>query len=128
MISKRLLKAQAFYQRNVSEFLESVGAIKKDANYILKTPIGPLHICIFDSWVACRFEDIRAATVFTKGVSNEFTGKWNWHYSNDPVTLNNGLIIGNFVHAIERLLEYQPTKEDVLIPTKRLTNPIRSLP
>jgi len=113
MITKKLLKAQAFFRHNVQEFIESVGAVQHNDGYVLKTPIGPLHIWIFDNWIACRFEDVCAATVFTKRISNRFSGKWNWHYYDDPVTLNNGLLIGDFVHAIERLLAYIPTEEDV---------------
>jgi hypothetical protein len=119
MTTKRLLKAQAFFRHNVQEFLESVGAVKNNDGLILHTPIGLLNIWIYDCWIACRFEDQFAATIFTKGRSNRYSGKWNWHYYNDPVTLNNGLVIGNFVHAIERLLAYKPTKED-LAETERL--------
>ena len=113
MITKKLLKAQAFFRYNVQEFLESVGAVKQDDGFILNTPIGQLNIHIYDCWIACRFEDVYAATVFTKGVSNRFSGKWNWLFCDDPVTLNNGLVIGDFVHAIERLLAYKPSKKDV---------------
>ena len=113
MTTKRLLKAQAFFRHNVQEFIESVGATKNNDGFVLNTPIGQLSIYIYDCWIACRFDDVPAATVFTRGVSNRFSGKWNWHYYNDPVTLNNGLVIGDFVHAIERLLAYKPTEEDV---------------
>ncbi len=119
MITKRLLKAQAFFMRNVQEFLESVGATKNNDGFVLNTPIGPLNIWIYECWIACRFDDVHAATVFTKGMSNRFSGKWNWHYCNDPVTLNNGLVIGNFVHGIEKLLAYKPTERDV-VETNRL--------
>ncbi len=129
-MTTKLLKAQEFFQRNVQEFIESVGAMKNDDSLILTTPIGLLNIHIYENWIDCRFEDVHAATVFTKGVSNRFSGKWNWHYYNDPVTLNNGLAIGDFVHAIESLLAYKPTEEDVaevnrlktLTPTKRSGN------
>jgi hypothetical protein len=113
MTTKRLLKAQAFFRHNVQEFIESVGAVQHNDGYILNTSIGKLNIWVYDCWIACRFEDQFAATVFTKGASNRFSGKWNWHYYNDPVTLNNGLVIGDFVHAIERLLEYKPSEKDV---------------
>jgi len=113
MITKKLLKAQAFFRYNVQEFLESVGAVKHNDGFVLHTPIGTLNIRIFDCWIACSFEDQYAATVFTKHVSNPFSGKWNWLYHDDPVTLNNGLVIGDFVHAIEKLLAYKPSKKDV---------------
>ena len=110
MASKRLLKAQAFFRHNVQEFVESVGATKNGDGHILKTPIGPLLIRIFDNWIACRFDDVPAAYIFTMGKSNRYSGKWNWHYYNDPITLNNGLVIGDFVHEVERLLSYDPSK------------------
>jgi len=125
MVTKKLLKAQAFFQHNVQEFLESVGATNNNDGFILHTPIGLLNIHIYENWIACRFDDVCAATVFTKGVSNPFSGKWNWLYHDNEITLNNGLAIGDFVHAIERLLAYKPSKEDVAeanrlrqIPTK----------
>jgi hypothetical protein len=128
MITKKLLKAQAFFRHNVQEFVESVGAGKQADGYILNTPIGQLHIWIFDNWIACRFENVPLATIFTKGISNPYTGKWNWHYYSDAATLNNGLTIADFVHAVERLLAYIPTEEDVaeanrhrqMTPTKRV--------
>ena len=113
MTTKKLLKAQAFFRHNVQKFIESVGAVKQADGFVLNTPIGLLHIWIYDCWIACRFNDVHAATVFTRGKSNPFSGKWNWLYHDDPITLNNGLLIGEFVHAIERLLEYKPTEEDV---------------
>ena len=112
-MTTRLLKAQHFFRHNVEEFIESLGATNNNDGYILNTPIGQLNIHIYENWIACRFEDQYAATVFTKGVSNRYSGKWNWLYHNDPVTLNNGIVIGDFVHAIERLLAYKPSKEDV---------------
>jgi hypothetical protein len=121
MISKRLLKAQAFFRHNVQEFIESVGAIRQNNGYVLNTPIGLLHIWIYDNWIACRFENVAAAHIFTRGRSNRFSGKWNWHYSSDVTTLNNGLIIGAFIHAIERLLAYKPTEEDI-VKSNRLRN------
>jgi len=121
MITKKLLKAQEFFQRNVREFIESVGATKNSDAYILNTPIGTLNIRIFEYWIACRFDDVHAATVFTKGASNPYSGKWNWLYHDDPVTLNNGLLIGDFVHEIERLLAYRPIEED-LEEVNRLRN------
>jgi hypothetical protein len=120
-MTTKLIKAQEFFQRNVSEFIESVGAKLKDDSYILITPIGKLNIRIFECWIACRFEDVCAATVFTKGLSNPFSGKWNWLYHNDVGTLNNGLVIADFVHAIERLLAHIPTEEDS-VEAERLRN------
>lgn len=76
MITKKLLKAQEFFQRNVREFIESVGAVKNDDGFVLNTPIGTLNIRIFECWIACRFEDVHAATVFTQGASNRYAGKW----------------------------------------------------
>jgi hypothetical protein len=113
MTTKKLLKARTFFQRNVREFLESVGAVKNDDGFVLNTAIGQLNIWIFENWIACRFEDVHSASVFTRGVCNRFSGKWNFLYYDDPVTLNNGLVIADFVHAIEKLLAYRPTPAEV---------------
>lgn len=113
MATKKLLAAQAFFQRNVREFLESVGVVKNNDGFVLDTAIGKLNIWVYENWIASKFDDVHAATVFTRGVCNRFSGKWNFVFHDDPVTLNNGLIIGDFVHAIEKLLDYKPTVEEV---------------
>jgi hypothetical protein len=119
-ITKKLTIARAFFQRNVCEFVESIGAVAKPCDfareYILQTSIDQVEITVFENWIACQFADLCAAAVFTERNgprTNLHSGKWNFIYSDEPDVLNNGLVIGDFVSAIERLLAYVPTPEDV---------------
>ena len=120
MVTKKLAKARAFFQRNVCEFIVSVGAIKKPCDYadqyILTTSIGQVEVTVLDHWIACQFADSIAALVFTscRGPRTSlYSGKWNFHYFDEPDVLNNGLAIGDFVSAIESLLAYVPTPKDL---------------
>ena len=105
-ITKKLMKARTFFRRNVCEYLESVGAVAKPCDfareYLLETPVGRLTITVFDNWIACCFADPKAAAA--RVPSNPYSGKWNFHYADDAGVLNNGLVIGNFVLALEGLL------------------------
>jgi len=40
-----------------------VWGMKHKDGYVLETPIGPLHIRVFDNWIACRFENVPLATI-----------------------------------------------------------------
>jgi hypothetical protein len=118
-ITMKLASARAFFQRNVCEFVESIGAAAKPCDfareYILETSIGQLEITVFENWIACQFADLCAAVVFTERNgprTNLYSGKWNFIYADEADVLNNGLVIGDFVSAIEQLLAYVPTPED----------------
>lgn len=113
MITNKLLAAQSFFCRNVEEFLESAGALKTTDGFVLNSAIGKLNIWVYENWIACRFDDPFAAHVFTRGISNRFSGKWNFIFHNDPITLNNGLVIADFVHSVENLLAYSPTPAEM---------------
>ena len=110
-------KASAFFQSNVSGFVESIGGVTKDCDYAkeytLETSIGQMVITIFDSWISCSFADNFAAFVFSRNNGPKtglFAGKWMFLYH--AKSLANGLIIGDFVEAVERLMAYVPTPEE----------------
>jgi hypothetical protein len=84
----------------------SVGAVPYEDGLHLATRLGPLHIWVYDDWIACRFDDAETAYAYTKGSCNEsnrHNGKWNWYYNNDPVTLNCNAAICDFMFEIQKL-------------------------
>jgi hypothetical protein len=106
-MNKKLEAAQEFFNKNASEALVSVGAVPYEDGFHLNTRVGPLHIWVLDNWFACQFDDAEAAHVATKGaqnVSNRHNGKWNWYYNNDPVTLNCGMAIADFMFELQKLV------------------------
>lgn len=120
--SKKLLKAQEFFRRSMKEFIESKGAIPTPDGFYdhaLVTPIGCLRITVYENWIACRFDNVTAATVFTTrhcgGIAcNPYSGKWNFHYHDDANTLSDLLLTRSFVACLERLLVYNPSAEERL--------------
>ena len=93
-ITKKLLAARAAFKARVSEFLKSVGASQNDGTYEWKlgTTLGELDISVWDSAIMCRFTDVERGSNFTRQFtsqsSNPFSGKWNWHFTDDADTLN----------------------------------------
>lgn len=58
------------------------------ARYTLVTRAGALNVTAYDTWIACRFDDVEAAKkVARTGILNPFSGKYNFMYSadNDPL-------------------------------------------
>ena len=98
--------AKQFFRRNVCEYLEGIRANKTGDDYFLNTLAGVFRITPHGGWIACRFDDVERAGYFLykhKLQTCTVEGQWDWHYNNRDYT--NGLIIGKFVKAIERLLE-----------------------
>jgi hypothetical protein len=60
-MNKKLLAAQAFFNMNASEALVSVGAVPSDDCFHFNTRVGPLHIWVNDDWIACKFDNAKAA-------------------------------------------------------------------
>jgi hypothetical protein len=59
MITKKLLKAQTFFKKNVQEFIESVGATNNNDGFILNTPIGQLSIHIYECFYQGREQSLQ---------------------------------------------------------------------
>jgi hypothetical protein len=84
--SKRLLKLEERFKRNITEYLVSLGARPGHFyDYELDTPAGLLHLTVYENWVATRFDDVDLGRAFTEptgcNVSNRYSGKWNFHFS-----------------------------------------------
>lgn len=108
-ITKKLLAARAAFKKRVCDFLKTIGAAPNDVAYDWKlvTPIGDLDISVWDSAIMSRFADVERGTDFTRKFTaqscNPYSGKWNWHFDDDPDELN-GNCEAQFVRYVTLLL------------------------
>lgn len=71
-----------------SEFNASApGLLGYDWN--IQTPLGVLSVTFYRDWIACRFENIKAALTVVD--CNEFSGKWNFHGEDREQTMRHWL-------------------------------------
>jgi len=87
-ITKRIRLACERFQRTVLEFITSKGATPGSFyDFEIETKAGNLHLTPYDTWVACRFDDVeRARTIVgNDGRLNRCSGKWNFHFSHDEI-------------------------------------------
>ena len=110
--AKQLAKAHERFQSALTEYVVSKGAKpSKFYDHELDTPAGLLRISVHDSWIATRFDDVAAGKLFTEShhvPCNPYSGKWNFHFSNDPASLEPNAAIAHFGHYLDRLLNWQP--------------------
>ena len=59
-----------------------IPAAPNAGNWTLESSFGPLHVSVYDNWVACRFEDVKRAAKVVN--CNRNTGKWNFHFEKFP--------------------------------------------
>ena len=70
----------------------------------LDTVAGTMRLTPYDTWIACRFDDVEAAKLRVRfGALNPWSGKWNWHY--EQPNANDAEF---FAENIERLLDTAP--------------------
>lgn len=119
--SKKLTAAREFFQRNAIEQIERVGAKRADGEgHTIETPAGTLRIHVYDdAWIAARFDDVHLGHVVTKAigcrpdqVASWPSGKWNFHYADEPAALNHPSLPMDFVAYLELLLAYVVTDAD----------------
>ena len=117
-ITKKLLAARAAFKTRVCEFLKTLGACQSDGTYewTLSTPIGDLNVGVWDSAIMCRFTDVERGTAFTRQFaaqsSNPYSGKWNWHFEDNPDTLNGGCET-QFMRYVKLLMSLETLPEDL---------------
>lgn len=117
-ITKKLLAARATFKTRVGNFLKSVGADETDRLYEWKlaTPIGELNVSLWDNAIMCRFIEVEQATAFTRRFTsqscNPYSGKWNWHFEDDPDTLN-GNCEAQFLKYVTLLMSLGTLPEDL---------------
>lgn len=81
------------FQREMTTMFESMGAVKDHPRgtytYLLETNLGDLHISVYDTWVAMKFDDVQKAVAFIgKFNMNPFSGKWNFHFTRENMEEN----------------------------------------
>lgn len=83
---------KAAFQVAAKEFLKDVGAVAAPGGFSngfeceLQTRAGRLKITLYDTWFACRFDDVEEAKRILWGSDpnrtlNPFSGKWNHHFN-----------------------------------------------
>lgn len=108
-ITKKLLAGRAAFRKRACDFLKAVGAVPSDGAYEWKpvTTIGDLDISVWDAAIMCRFADVEQGTDFTRKFTaqscNPYSGKWNWHFDDEPNELN-GDCEAQFVRYVTLLL------------------------
>jgi len=109
---KRLAKAQEQFKVAVMSYLDSIGARPSHSCGLeLDTPAGLLHLCVYDNWVAGRFDDVKLATTLTMKTGrpcNHCSGKWNFHYFDGTIeSLNPDAVILDLSFYINWLLNWE---------------------
>ena len=75
------------FTQKVTTLCKSLGAVlieppstltDRGGSYQVETLYGPLTICAFGDWIACRFLDTKRAGDFL-GWTSKISGKWNFH-------------------------------------------------
>ena len=93
-ITKKLEAAQRAFQQRVMAHLLELGAEHpardgRENAFLLQTPAGPLSITVYGDWIAQRFDDVEAGSLFTRqccgAASNPYSGKWNFHFPGKEV-------------------------------------------
>lgn len=108
--SKHLPKLQERFVGQVLAYLATIGAQPgRLYEYELMTPAGLLHLSCHESWIACRFDDVRMGRLFTACCGrhcNPYSGKWNFHFPTDE-TLDPALALAEFRHYLDQLLGWR---------------------
>ena len=111
-ITKRLARAHAAFKQAVTKYIVSKGARRVDQlyDYEIDTPAGLLGISVWDDAIMTRFSDVDRGKSFTSTVGlpcNPFSGKWNFHFANDPTSLEPNAVLAHFGLYLERLLAWE---------------------
>ncbi len=108
--SKHLPKLQERFVAQVLAYLATKGAQPSRFYQLeLQTPAGLLLLSIHESWIACRFEDVRLGRLFTACCGrhcNPYSGKWNFHYATDE-TLDPAMALADFRYYLDQLLGWR---------------------
>ncbi len=109
--AKQLAKAEEHFKEVVTNYIVSRGA-KPGRFYTheLETPAGLLHISVYGSWIATRFDDVAKGRAITSAIGsgcNPYTGKWNFHYFDGSIeSLSPERAISEFGRNLEKLMAW----------------------
>lgn len=98
----------AAFKRVANETLVRMGASKTlDCawyEWSIQTSAGLLNINVYDTWLACRFDDVAAANRVLPGCVNKFSGKWNHHFTYEELrTIKPEDLLGGFERQVKKL-------------------------
>jgi hypothetical protein len=110
--SKRLLKAEERFKSAVTNFIVSLGARPgRFYEYELDTPVGLLHLTVYDNWLATRFEEVARGSAFTKTCgcsSNPYSGKWNFHFGDGTAgSLHPDSVLRHLDFYFDRIMHWE---------------------
>jgi len=81
------------FQKSCHAMLVELGAVhlqpsqNESDRMTLQTLAGPMQCKSFDDWLHCQFDDEKAAAkIVRSGSFNQFSGKWNWHFTKPTAT------------------------------------------
>ena len=108
---KQLLKARERFQAALTAYIVGKGARPgRFYDHEIDTPAGLLHITVYGSWIATRFDDVALGRAFTEtcgSSSNPYSGKWNHHFGDGTVaSYEPDSALAHFGYYFERLLAF----------------------
>ena len=111
--AKKLDQAKVRFKSALTAYIISEGAQPSDFyEYEIATPAGRLWITIYETWIACRFDDVELGKRFTESCGsscNPYTGKWNFHFSEGTVeSLDPEMAIAHFGFFLGQLICWEP--------------------
>jgi hypothetical protein len=85
-MTKAATAEESRFVAEIVAYAKSVGAVPAEYvlpnAFVLPTKAGPMHLIVLDTWVACRFNDVPAGLALVGSFGyNEYSGKWNAHYT-----------------------------------------------
>ncbi len=110
--TKRLAKAEERFRAAVTDYIEGLGARPgRFYDFEMDTPAGLLHMSVYDSWLAVRFDNVVKGKTFTAtcgSSSNPYSGKWNHHFSNGTAqSLHPDRVLPQLEYYFESLMAWQ---------------------
>ncbi|MDY0170386.1 MAG: hypothetical protein RBS80_27825 [Thermoguttaceae bacterium] len=107
---RRKPKRQQRFVEVVTEFFTRLGARPGSFyDYALDTPAGMLHLSVYDTWVATRFDDVAMGRAFTASCGsscNPYSGKWNFHFGSG---LDPELVVADLRFWFDHLMNWKPS-------------------
>lgn len=114
----KLRKAQERFTAALTDYVRREGAEVDDRyfyDYVLETPLGPLQISVHDTWIATCFVASKTARKIVNAWWPDdvgYTGKWNFHFGRDPVSLDPEHCICHFGYHLGKVLFYEPSRQE----------------
>jgi hypothetical protein len=80
--ARRIAMRPADFDKAVGETILGLGGRLDGDRWVIDTIAGPLRVRSLGRWIACRFDDARAAcAAIHYGQPNPRSGKWNFHFA-----------------------------------------------